>query len=471
MPLNELGATEAARGIAAGRIKATDLLEACFDQIERWEPSIRAWVHLNARGARAAASAVDRKVSTGNQIGAIGGVPVGIKDIFNTIDMPTQMGSPIWTGFTPGNDARTVHYLRMADAVIPGKTVTAEFAVHAPGPTENPHRPGYIPGTSSSGSAAAVAAYMVPVALGTQTAGSIIRPASYCGVYGFKPSFGLVPRTGMLKTTDSLDTVGWFARNAEDLRLMFEVVRVKGADYPISEAALSDPARQTREDGRPWRIALIHGPKWENAESYAHDALSAFATCLSTTAEVIVEEVEAPVELAEAHDVHATIYDRALAYYFKEEFQQHTLVSSNIYEIIERGNRLGLDQYQAALARQRQIALTMERLFLSGYDALLDIATGGSALEGLETVDRPDHALIWTLCGLPAVSVPAASGPDGMPLGLQLVARRYNDLLLFELLNWLDAHGLLPRRTNPEPPMSSRFNRELRAPSAAGLAP
>jgi len=345
----------------------------------------------------------------------------------------------------------------MAGAVVPGKTVTAEFAVHAPGPTENPHRAGHCPGTSSSGSAASVAAYMVPVALGTQTAGSIIRPASYCGVFGFKPSFGLVPRTALLKTTDSLDTVGWFARNVEDLKLMFEIVRAKGADYPLSDAALSDATRQKRLGGRPWRIALVHGPNWGEAENYVKAELDAFASRIDAETNVQVDLVEAPAMLAEAHDVHRTIYDRALAYYFKEEFQRHTLVSSNIYEIIERGNRVGIDHYQAALARQRQIALAMERLFLSGYDAVLDIATGGSALKGLDTIDRPDHALIWTLCGLPAVSIPVASGPEGMPLGLQLVARRYNDLLLLELLNWLASRGYLPNRTSPEPPMSSEY--------------
>jgi Asp-tRNA(Asn)/Glu-tRNA(Gln) amidotransferase A subunit family amidase len=464
--LNELGAVEAAREIAAGQVRAPDLLDACFDQIERWDPFVHAWAYLNGEGARAAARAVDASIAAGEPAGPLGGVPVGIKDIFNTIDMPTQMGSPIWQGFTPGNDARVVHNLRMAGAIVPGKTVTAEFAVHAPGPTENPHRPGYIPGTSSSGSAAAVAAYMVPVAIGTQTAGSIIRPASYCGVYGFKPSFGIVPRTAMLKTTDSLDTIGWFARNSEDLRLLFEIMRVKGADYPISDGALTDTSRQSRPHDRPWRVALMHGPKWGDAEDYAKAELTAFAARFGAEQEVELDLVETPAELAEAHEVHATIYDRALAYYFKEEFQQHTLVSSQIYDIIERGNRLDVNQYQAALNRQRQIAGAMERLFLSGYDAVLDLATGGSALEGLDTVDRPDHSLIWTLCGLPAVSMPVASGPEGLPLGLQLVGRRYNDLLLLELLDWLRDRRLVPARTCPEPPMSSAYLRESSAASA-----
>jgi Asp-tRNA(Asn)/Glu-tRNA(Gln) amidotransferase A subunit family amidase len=455
LPLNELGAAEAARGIASNEFSARELVTACLDQIVRYDSSIHAWINVDRDIALAYADAADATIAGGGNAGPLAGVPVGIKDIFNTTDFATQMGSPIWKDFTPGNDARVVHYLRMAGAIVPGKTVTAEFAVHAPGPTENPHRRDHIPGTSSSGSAAAVAAYMVPVSLGTQTAGSIIRPASYCGIYGFKPSFGLVPRTGMLKTTDSLDTVGWFARNVEDLALIFETIRVKGADYPIGEAALNDSVRQSAPVTRPWRIALIRGPKWSDAEGYVREAVQGFAASLSRESAISVEEVETPAELAEAHQVHATIYDKALAYYFKEEFQQHTLVSSQIYEIIERGNGISLEQYQEALQHQRQIAASIEQLFVRGYDAVIDMATASAAVPGLDSVDRPDHALIWTLCGVPAVSVPVAKSPDGLPLGVQLVSRRFNDRLLLELLNFLEQRGQVPSRTNPEPPMAA----------------
>jgi Asp-tRNA(Asn)/Glu-tRNA(Gln) amidotransferase A subunit family amidase len=259
----------------------------------------------------------------------------------------------------------------------------------------------------------------------------------------------------MLKTTDSLDTVGCFARNVEDLALLFRVVRVKGADYPIAEAALNDSERQSRPTARPWRIGLIRAPRWSEAEAYVREAVEAFAGRLSREEAISVEEVAAPAELAKAHEVHATIYDKALAYYFKEEFQQHTLVSSQIYEIIERGNGITLEQYQGALDDQRKIATSMEQLFVRGYDAVLDMATAGAAVPGLDSVDRPDHALIWTLCGLPAVSVPVALSPDRLPLGVQLVSRRFNDRLLLELLNFLEQRGLVPSRTNPEPPMSA----------------
>jgi Asp-tRNA(Asn)/Glu-tRNA(Gln) amidotransferase A subunit family amidase len=383
-------------------------------------------------------------------VGALCGVPVGVKDIFNTRDMPTQMGSPIWTGFTPGNDARVVHYLRVADSVIPGKTVTAEFAVHTPGPTLNPHNPEYMPGTSSSGSAAAVAAYMVPLAIGTQTAGSIIRPASYCGVYGYKPSFGLLARTGMLKTTDTLDTVGVFARTIDDIRLIFDTLRVDGPDYPISYAALNDVQRQHRV-GKTWRVGVVKGPKWDHAEEYAKQALMAFASKVSNLPGIVVEELTLPATFDAAHEIHAIIYDRTLAYYFKEEFKQHTLVSPLMYEIINRGNDITLDDYLLALARQTALARELDQLFANDYDVILNLSTGGEPFKGLSSVDRPDNCLIWTMCGVPAVSVPVFKGPNGLPYGVQAITRRYSDYLLLNFIRFLRDEGLAPNGTNPMP--------------------
>lgn len=449
MDFTQLTATELIARLRSGDCTAADATRACLDQIERLNPAIRAWVHVAPEIALRQAEAADRKLAEGKG-GALCGVPIGVKDIFNTADMPTQMGSPIWKGFTPGNDARVVHYLRMADGVIPGKTVTAEFAVHAPGPTRNPHHPEHMPGTSSSGSAAATAAGMVPLALGTQTAGSIIRPASYCGVFGFKPSFGLLPRTGMLKTTDSLDTVGLFSRAAEDLALLFEVVRVHGIDYPISHAALNDPARRDKGPG-PWRVGLLRGPKWESAEPYARQALQDFGKRLAGVPDVAVEEVTMPENFDRAHEIHATIYDRTLAYYFKEEFAAHTLVSPIMYDIVQRGNRLTLDQYKAALDEQNALTRECDDFLAERFDVIVDLSTGGEAPKGLDSTDRLDNCLIWTLCGVPAINLPVFTGPLGLPFGAQIFARRYNDYLLLNFARHLRAHGIVADGTQPTP--------------------
>ena len=448
--LFQYSASDVIHHLQRGDFTVPELVDACFDQIERLNSELQAWVHLDREAAAQHAERLQQQFDEGRPLGKLFGVPVGVKDVFNTSDMPTQMGSPIWNGFTPGNDARVVHSLRMSDAIIPGKTVTAEFAVHTPGPTRNPHHPEYMPGTSSSGSAAAVASHMVPLAIGTQTAGSIIRPASYCGVYGFKPSFGLLPRTGMLKTTDTLDTVGVFARTVADLRLIFDTLRVSGLDYPLSNAALNDPQRQERK-GKTWRIGIVKGPKWNEAEVYAQRALLEFAAAVGKISDVRIEELSLPADFDEAHQIHGIIYDRTLAYYFKEEFKQHTLVSPLMYEIINRGNQITLDEYKLALERQTRLTGQLDELLETDYDVVLNLSTVGEPLKGLSSVDRPDNCLIWTMCGVPAISIPAFKGPNDLPYGVQALARRYSDYLLLNFVTLLRDNGLAPDGTNPMP--------------------
>lgn len=431
-----LSARDIARAVTSKQISAVEVASDCFARIEKLDPVIHAWVHVAPEVALKHARDIDRKIAAGVRVGPLAGVPLGVKDIFNTAEMPTEMGSPIWRGFTPGNDARVLYDLRMRGAVFPGKTVTAEFAVHTPGPTRNPHDPNHMPGTSSSGSAAAVAAGMVPVAIGTQTAGSIIRPASYCGVFGFKPSFGLIPRTGMLKTTDSLDTVGFFARTAGDLATLFDAARVHGRDYPIAHAALSDVRRQEKGD-RPWRIGVIENPpKWDCSEDYARTALAAHVERLARTPGVEIVPVRLPDSFARAHDVHATIYDKTLSYYFKEEFEKHTLISAIMYEIIERGRAISLEQYRAALKEQHELATVFDAQ-VGACDAWLTLSTGGAALEGLDREDRPDSCLVWTLCGAPTANLPVFAHGH-LPFGAQLIARKYNDYRLLALLRFLE---------------------------------
>lgn len=450
--LSDCTATQLSALLQAREVSAVEVTQSCLDSITKNEPLLHAWTHIDPELALKQAAAADRKLASGTG-GKLCGVPIGVKDIFNTTDMPTQMGSPIWKNFTPGNDARVVHYLRMADAVVMGKTVTAEFAVHAPGPTRNPHHLDYIPGTSSSGSAAATAAHMVPLALGTQTAGSIIRPASYCGVFGFKPSFGLVPRTGMLKTTDSLDSVGLFGRCVDDIAVLFDTIRVHGIDFPIAHAALNDAARQSRGQ-RPWRVGLLRGPKWDYAAPYAQQALIDFGQRLGALPELELQEVVLPASFQDAHQIHSTIYDRALAYYFKEEFAAHTLVSPVMYDIVQRGNQITREQYQDALLKQTALAHQLDRILQDDYDIIVDLSTAGEALKGLDSVDLPDNCLIWTMCGVPTINLPVFTGPTRLPFGAQIYARRYNDYLLLDFGRYLQANGVIGSNT-PMPALKS----------------
>jgi Asp-tRNA(Asn)/Glu-tRNA(Gln) amidotransferase A subunit family amidase len=435
-----LTALEAAAEIAAGRLSPGELAEACLDRIDAVDGAVGAWQHLDRGGSLAAAGAAER--------GPLHGVPLGVKDVFNTSAHPTAMGSAQWAGFTPGNDARVVFNARRAGAFVLGKTVTAELGVHEPGSTRNPHDLDRSPGTSSSGSAAAVAAGMVPWALGTQTAGSIVRPASYCGVYGFKPSYGAIPRTGILKTTDTIDSVGFLCRGPRDLRPLFEALRLHGVDYPIAHAKL-DNARES--DWCAPRIGVLAdglGELWKTARPDARAALAGFAGRLADAgARAVLAEM--PAALRETHALHATIYERSLAYYFVNEASRREEMSDVLGAMIDRGLATTLTEYTAALERQEQLRRVHDE-WAARYDAIVTLSTAGTAPAWGEG-DPDDSALIWTFCGAPSLSAPALCGMDGMPLGVQLVGRRWNDHALLDVVEWLAAQGVLDDASVAEP--------------------
>jgi Asp-tRNA(Asn)/Glu-tRNA(Gln) amidotransferase A subunit family amidase len=431
--------------------KTIDFLEIaqiCIRQVEKLDGIYHAWVCFNKDTLLKKANEAKIRIKRGEKIRPLEGIPIGAKDIFNTLDFPTQMGSPIWKEFTPGNDARVIYYLKRAGGIIPGKTVTAEFAVHSLlERTLNPHDISRTPGTSSSGSAVAVALGMVPVALGTQTGGSVVRPSSFCGVYGCKPSFGLIPRTGVLKTNDSLDTIGYFTARFEDLERIFDVIRIHGPNYPISYHALKDRKRQEKSKNRPWRIALTRTHTWKYANDYAKMSLLAWAEKLSEDRDIDIIDTELPEIMKNSHEIHAIIYDKSLSYYFNREFRKSEFISSTMNEIILRGNQISIDKYQMALNMQQKMARTMDEFFKK-YDALISLSTAGEAPLRNET-ERPDPALIWTMTHLPVISAPVFISPNDLPFGVQLVARRYNDLLLFSFAEYLLSMGLIPKGTNP----------------------
>jgi len=441
--LNLLSATEAINKIKNKEISATEYNLACIKRIKEIEDVIKAWVYFDEEKALSQAKKVDDKINKNESIGKLYGMPVGVKDIFNTADMPTCMGSPIWQGFTPGNDARVVTYIRWADGVIPGKTVTAEFAVHYPGPTVNPHNYEYSPGTSSSGSAAAVASYMVPLALGTQTAGSTIRPASYCGIYGMKPSFGLIPRTGILKTLDTLDHVSFFSRSVDDLYLMFDILRVRGENYPFIQKYLDIPLEKGLIKKDNWNVAFVKTPVWEYAEKYAQEAILKYVTKLSDIKNILLEEISLPEDFTEAHNTHELIYTKALSYYFKEEYENHKDKISTLFcEMVEKGRKISIDKYLEGLNKQNDLIHKLDTFF-EKYDFIITLSTAGEAPKGLYTRDKKDSCLIWTLCHVPVINLPVFKSPNNLPFGAQIIARRYNDYYLLEFTKFLEREGML----------------------------
>jgi len=447
-PLHMLSATEALGRITAGEITARQYVESCIEAMEKFDKHVKAWVVFDRAHALSQADAVDAKIKEGKLPGKIAGMPVGVKDVFNTSDFPTSRGSKIWEGYTPGNDARVVFNIRQEDGIVPGKTVTAELSVHTPGPTVNPHNFAYGTGTSSSGSAAAVASFMVPFALGTQTAGSTIRPASYCGVYGFKPSFGLIPRTAVLKTTDSLDHVGLFARTLDDLELFLDVLRLQGTDYPLANVLHNE----ARKSGDKWRVALVKSPKWDLWEPYARKALLDFAAKLKTSKNITVTEAELPPDFSNVHEIHEKLYCKSLSYYFKEEYAAHNDKFSPLFaEMVERGRtEITTEDYTRCLDEQARISMLLKKFF-NDYDIILTLSTGGEAFVGPFTNDRPDACLIWTFCGAPSVNLPVFKGPNNLPFGAQIVSRHRTDKDLLAFARLLDKEGFLPKLELPAP--------------------
>lgn len=437
MKLNFLTATELIGKLTRNEISIRQICEDCYDRIAEMDYHIKAWEYLEKRDILLEiAEALDAKRRNAD-LKSLSGIPIGIKDVFNTKDMPTAMGSPIWESFTPGNDARVVRSIRENDGLVFGKTVTAEFAVHylPSSKTKNPHNGEHIVGTSSSGSAAAVASHMVPLALGTQTAGSIIRPASYCGVYGFKPTFGTIPRTGVLKTTDSLDTIGCFARSIDDIELLFKAMHVKGRDYPFVEEKLN-PCNLA--DYPKIKIGFICDGIWvfDHYEKYALDALNEFAGRISGIENFEVKKILPHPDFNEIHRLHTTIYDKDLSYYFKTEFgSRQELLSDIMREIIDKGNRTSAREYRVALDEQTRIRSVINETFRD-IDVILTLSVTGEA-PLLDEKEKSDTCLIWTFLGYPSLSIPLFKGPKGLPFGLLATAKRYGDYKLLAVMNHL----------------------------------
>jgi Asp-tRNA(Asn)/Glu-tRNA(Gln) amidotransferase A subunit family amidase len=439
MSLHALGLADAAAGIRDGRMSSVELVGDCLKRIGEVDRDIEAWAFLDRDYAMRQAEAADDHRKQGKPVGPLHGVPVGIKDIFDTGDMPTEFGSPIWAGRTPRHDATAVAMLRAAGAVVMGKTVTTEFAYFHPGKTRNPHDPARTPGGSSSGSAAAVGSGAVPGAIGSQTNASVIRPAAFCGVVGFKPSHGLIPRSGALALSRALDQVGVFARSVEDAALLAEcMVGFDNEDLdtrpigrpPFMSTALAKPPL-------PPRFAFARTPVWKHAEPVTEAAFAELVDALGEN----VTEVELGESYGAAIDLHKIVMDVEMAHNLHRDYEQSAASMSPVLrELIERGRAHKAADYTRALAGAGTLRAMLDPTF-DEFDAILTPAAPGEAPLGLERTGNPIFCTLWTYLGLPAVTLPLLSSEAGMPIGVQLVGRYRNDARLLRTANWL-AHTL-----------------------------
>jgi Asp-tRNA(Asn)/Glu-tRNA(Gln) amidotransferase A subunit family amidase len=438
VPLNRLPAFEAAALVRARGISAEELIASCLERIEQCEGEVGAWEFLDPDLALAKARARDGEAPRG----PLHGVPVGLKDIVDTAEMPTACGTPIYRGRRPSSDAACVERLLAAGAVPLGKTVTTELATWHPGKTRNPHNPAHTPGGSSSGSAAAVAARMTPLALGTQTVGSTIRPAAFCGVLGIKPTFDSVDLAGVRRTSLRLDTIGVFARHPFDLRLQLEAL---GAVKPARDGNRS----------RSLRVGMVHTPWWESADADSRAALERAAAALEERGAQIVER-ELPRELGELTEVHDVVATVEIANHCAREYDEHAeLLSERMRAEIERGRAIDREDYRAAVERANILGPLLEPTFARCH-ALLVPAVTGEAPHGLEWTGDPVFCRAWSMLGLPVATVPALRGSAGLPVGVQLVGPAGGDLAVLVAVEELFA-GL--GGEVPEPPTSAESGR------------
>jgi len=436
--LHLVSATEAARLIRDGVISSEQFVEACLARINEIDARVQAWAFLDTDYALQQARAADERRLSGQPIGPLHGVPVAIKDIFDSADMPTENGSVIYAGRTPSRDATVVAMLRAAGAVIMGKTVTTEFAYFSPGKTRNPHNPEHTPGGSSSGSAAAVAANMVPLAIGSQTNGSTIRPAAYCGVIGFKPTHGLISRHGASALSRTLDHVGLFGNSVDDIALLAEQIVGYDANDPDTRPRARVPFAGVAAEEPPLTpmFAFVKTPHWERADE---ETKTGFAEVIELLGKQ-VEEVELFPSTVDAWQWHQTIMAAEMAFNLEREWTNgRDRLSEQLRTQIERGREVRAADYLRALSLIAPVTESFVELFEQRYDAILTPAAPGSAPKGLASTGDPAFCTLWTLCGMPAVSLPLLQSSNGLPLGVQLVGPRDDDARLLRTARWLAA--------------------------------
>lgn len=430
-----VGAVELRDRLANGALRTEELVEACIARIEAREPEIAAWAWFDPDHAREQARRLDEHRRTGRPIGPLHGLPVGLKDVVDTARIPTENGCALDAGRMPHGDAFVVGRLKAAGALILGKTVTAELAYLRPGQTRNPQNPAHTPGGSSSGSAAAVADGMVPLAVGTQTGGSVVRPAAYCGIVGFKPTFGAIPRTGILRQSQSLDTVGVFAADPVGVALIADALF--GHD-PADKATEQAPAPQLLAAARfepPLApvLALVHPPGWKDADEELKAAFGELQEALGEQ----VFEVDLPKIFSEAESQRRLINFAEMAKnYYRYWRDGADQLGEETRDAIEKGNAVAARDYLAALDWPNLLNAALEEIF-ERCDAIVCPSALGPAPEGLDSTGSAIFNGLWTLCGTPAVNLPLLTSSKGLPMGVQLVGPRQGDGRLLRTARWL----------------------------------
>ncbi|MFO8125351.1 amidase [Yoonia sp.] len=434
----KLTASEALAAIASGKLSSVELVKSCLAQIEATDSTIKAWAFLDGDAALAQAAECDRIRKAGLATGPLHGIPVGLKDIIDTARMPTQRGTPIFAGRQTEHVARLVERLREAGAVIMGKTVTTELAfVHA-NETRNPHNADHSPGGSSSGSAAAVAAHHVPLAVGTQTNGSVIRPASFCGTFGFKPTRGVISRSGLLQTSVSLDQVGCFGRSLADVALLTDALGCYDQHDPVSFAR----PRPNMLAGAQAEVPVTPELAWFNLpfnDRLSDDSRDGFDAVLEILGPQVTR-MEPADTLSNLVVVQARIHEYEIVQHQGAVFDKYwDQISETLKPVITRARQITKTEYEDALAVKASAEAFFANFFVD-YDAIIAPSAAGEAPKFGKGTGDPIFCTLWTLAGLPCVSLPLLVGENGLPIGVQLIGPAEKDDRLLRTARWVQKY-------------------------------
>ncbi len=432
-----LTAVEAAKQIKSRDLSPVELVESLLSQYDSLEPSLNAWVYLDREALLADAQQKQEELEKGVNVGPLHGVPIGLKDIYYTAGIPTTACSKVYEEFVPEYDATTVTLLKNAGAIMMGKTVTTEFACMDPSPTKNPWNPAHTPGGSSSGSAVAVATRMCPAALGSQTVGSVLRPASYNGVVGFKPTFGRVSRYGVIPVSWSLDHVGWMARSVEDAALMMQVMAVADPNEPITVGLPADDFMAGLASHSAPRIGLIRRFFYDNSDEETRKHTDGIVDQLSR-AGTTIEEIPLPDSINTAMEDQRTIMAVEGAAFHQPMYERQSQdYQPKLREMLRQGLATDGQTYSRALERRQQFTAEMQAL-AGKADVLLTPSTPTPALPDITNTGNTTFQGPWTSCGLPVITIPSGLAASGLPFGIQLASAPFSEPKLLAAARWCE---------------------------------
>jgi Asp-tRNA(Asn)/Glu-tRNA(Gln) amidotransferase A subunit family amidase len=431
-----LSASELAAQLREGEISSVEVCSQYIERIGKFEKDVKAWSHFNKKLLLEKAAEADEHRISGKPLGVLHGFPVAVKDIIGTLDMPTECGTTIRKKMNTSQDSEVVNLLKVAGAIIMGKTETTELAYFHPGKTTNPHDYKRTPGGSSSGSAAAVAAYMAPLSIGSQTNGSTIRPASYCGVVGYKPSYGLISRYGILKQSDKLDQVGLFGKSVEDVALLARVLIKKDLFDPSTIHYSAEDMMDVCRKGPLFdpKFIFYKTKNWKNIDKESQKSFEIFIKTFKKNIEVF----DTPSYFDDIPKYHKIIHETDMANNFQLYYKKYKKkLSKEMVSAIERGLKNSATEYAEAIDFMKRSYDSYKEVF-EDYHGVLTPASSGVAPKGLGNTGSPEFSTVWTYLGLPSISLPLLTGKNDLPLGIQLIGDKHDDLRFLGVANWVE---------------------------------